>query len=88
MDVILSLILSVLIAIFPFISELKPHKNFTDNLQIVTMAESGNDIILTDESGAVIAEDSFYEDFKLFTLKVTFFSFFNPSIISSTIFSS
>lgn len=62
MDVILSLILSVLIAIFPFLSELKPHKNFTDNLQIVTMAESGNDIILTDESGAVIAEDSFYED--------------------------
>lgn len=65
MNNFISILLSILIAIFPFFNSPDIKKDFTDDLQIVTMAENGSDITLQDESGITISEDQFSSEIEL-----------------------
>lgn len=62
MNSIISILLSLLTALFPFLSTLVPENKPTDNLQIVTMEENGNDIVLFNEDGEEIDEEIFADD--------------------------
>lgn len=62
MNSIISIILSILIAIFPFLGSLDLKKDFTDDLQIITMVEDGQDIILKNEDGETVSEDEFLSE--------------------------
>ncbi len=59
MKSLISLLLSILITIFPFLENIKKDGGFTDDLQIITMTENNGEIILSDENGIAVSEDSF-----------------------------
>lgn len=59
MNTVISFLLSVLIIFFPFFENKDRSDDFTDDLQIITMNEDNGDIVLSDENGITVTEDSF-----------------------------
>ena len=59
---IISLFLSIVLAIFPFLNVISPHKSIISSMKTVTVDDSGSDIILLDEDGAEVDESIFYDE--------------------------
>ncbi|MCQ2471271.1 MAG: lectin like domain-containing protein [Clostridia bacterium] len=62
MSKIISLVISVILWFFPFLNFLPIGAEFPAKLQIITMDEDGNDIILLDENGEAVDEEQFHAD--------------------------
>ena len=59
---IISLFLSIVLAIFPFLNVISPHKSIISSMKTVTVDDSVSDIILLDEDGAEVDESIFYDE--------------------------
>lgn len=62
MNSVISIILSIIMAILPYLGSFFKEKSFTDELKTVVMEEDGNDIVLFNEDGEAVSEELFTQD--------------------------